>query len=212
LGRDKYEHEKPRILFNTSQILFCRPDWNSSYPYFDADFRNAVGEGQVWQFEVFNPSRSKSSIVFEGLEKIPTSYQIAVLNLTTMKMESIRESTRIEFQPASETTIFRLLVGYPSFVERQLDENVPATFALHQNYPNPFNPATTIKYDLPVACQVSLTIYSILGREVATVVDGWQEKGYKSFEWSAQSLSTGMYFYRLKAGEYTAVRKMVVLK
>jgi hypothetical protein len=127
-------------------------------------------------------------------------------------MESIRESTRIEFQPASETTIFRLLVGYPSFVERQLDENVPATFALHQNYPNPFNPATTIKYDLPVACQVSLTIYSILGREVATVVDGWQEKGYKSFEWSAQSLSTGMYFYRLKAGEYTAVRKMVVLK
>lgn len=88
----------------------------------------------------------------------------------------------------------------------------PQVFALIQNYPNPFNPVTLIKYDLPVDCQVKLEIYNILGRRVANLVDGQQKAGYKRATWNACDFASGIYFYRLKAGNFTSTRKMVLLR
>ena len=94
---------------------------------------------------------------------------------------------------------------------------LPREYALHENYPNPFNPVTKIQYDLPKDGRVRLTIYDLLGREVETIVDGVQEAGYKSIEWNAaggnrSNVSSGVYFYRLEAGNYRAVKKMMLLK
>ncbi|MFN0158455.1 MAG: T9SS type A sorting domain-containing protein, partial [Bacteroidota bacterium] len=89
---------------------------------------------------------------------------------------------------------------------------VPTDFALHQNYPNPFNPTTAISYDLPVALQVSLRVYDLLGKEVATLVDEIQDAGYKSVEFDASTLASGVYFYRLQTGEFISVKKMIVTK
>ncbi len=89
---------------------------------------------------------------------------------------------------------------------------LPAAFSLHQNYPNPFNPVTVISFDLPRASVVSLAIYDILGRQLESFDLGHLGAGNHSVEYSAASRTSGVYFYRLTAGEFSDVRKMILLK
>ena len=88
----------------------------------------------------------------------------------------------------------------------------PQRFVLYQNYPNPFNPSTTIRYELPKESIVSLKIYNLLGQEVATLVNESKQPGRYQVQWNAQGLSSGVYFYRLQAGEYVETRKLMLLK
>jgi len=92
------------------------------------------------------------------------------------------------------------------------DVLLPTEFTLSQNHPNPFNPITQIKYTLPRDCLVTLEIYNILGQKVATLIDGSQKAGYKTAKWDAGSLSSGIYFYRLQAGDFVQTRKMVLIR
>ncbi|MBN8569251.1 MAG: T9SS type A sorting domain-containing protein [Ignavibacteria bacterium] len=89
---------------------------------------------------------------------------------------------------------------------------VPSKFALMQNYPNPFNPSTIINYQLAINSFVSLKIYDISGREVKQLVNTIQPAGYYTVSFDAKNLSSGMYFNSLKAGEYSSVKKMVLVK
>ena len=112
------------------------------------------------------------------------------------------------------------LYGDPSLVrdgvsvgtETERPVELPKSFLLMLNYPNPFNATTEMRYALPKDCNVKLTIYNILGHKVATLVDGKEKAGYKTAMWDASSLSSGIYFYRLKAGDFVQTRKMVLLK
>jgi hypothetical protein len=89
---------------------------------------------------------------------------------------------------------------------------VPGVFALEQNYPNPFNPSTTINFTLAKATDVKLTIYNILGQQVRTLVDTRMSAGQQSVVFDASKLATGVYFYRLDAGSFSSVKKMLLLK
>ncbi|HTK82817.1 MAG TPA: T9SS type A sorting domain-containing protein, partial [Bacteroidota bacterium] len=89
---------------------------------------------------------------------------------------------------------------------------LPTTFALDQNFPNPFNPRTTITYELPKASYVTLKVYDVFGREVATLADGMEDAGYKSVNWDAVNLATGVYFYKLQAGDFIATKKLLLMK
>jgi photosystem II stability/assembly factor-like uncharacterized protein len=91
-------------------------------------------------------------------------------------------------------------------------EGVPAEFALEQNYPNPFNPATTVKFQIPNAEMVTMSIYNVAGQKVAELVNRQLEAGYYSVNFDASVLPSGMYIYRLNAGAYTSVKKMTLLK
>ena len=92
------------------------------------------------------------------------------------------------------------------------EPEIPTKFALYQNYPNPFNPSTTISYDLPERARVKLSVYNILGQEVATLVDGEQEPGRYGVKFDASGLPSGIYFYRLEAGKFVDVKKMILIK
>ncbi len=89
---------------------------------------------------------------------------------------------------------------------------IPEDYALAQNYPNPFNPATEIVFGLPEASRVELSVYNIRGQRVTTLVDGWMDAGVYTRSWSGADVASGVYFYRLRAGDYVESRKMVLLK
>jgi hypothetical protein len=90
--------------------------------------------------------------------------------------------------------------------------NVPNTFKLSQNYPNPFNPTTTINFNLAKASDVKLTVYNMLGQKVMTLVDSHMNAGQQHFVFDASKLTSGVYFYRLDAGSFSSVKKMMLLK
>ncbi|MBP8976205.1 MAG: T9SS type A sorting domain-containing protein, partial [Bacteroidetes bacterium] len=93
-----------------------------------------------------------------------------------------------------------------------MTENAPKEYALHQNYPNPFNPVTKISYEIPVKSQVTLKVYDMLGREVARLYDGEREAGRYEAEFNGMRFASGVYFYKLEAGSYTAVKKLLLVK
>lgn len=97
-------------------------------------------------------------------------------------------------------------------VNNETASELPVATELYQNYPNPFNPSTRISYTLKRASLVSLTVYNIQGEEVAKLVDGPQSQGTQSLVFDASSLSSGVYFYRLKAGSEVLTRKMLLIK
>ena len=98
-----------------------------------------------------------------------------------------------------------------------IDELLPAAFALHQNYPNPFNPVTTIRYDIPEQSNVRVDIYNVLGQKVAELVNKNHQPGFYTVNWDGtnmvgNALGSGMYFYRIDAENFTAVKKLLLVK
>ena len=91
-------------------------------------------------------------------------------------------------------------------------DEIPLTFELDQNYPNPFNPATTIEYTLPKASEVTLTIYNLLGQQVALLVDQSQAAGRYNVRFNASHLASGMYLYRLSTGDFVQTKAMLLIK
>jgi len=89
---------------------------------------------------------------------------------------------------------------------------IPSEFVLEQNYPNPFNPTTVISYQLPVTSHVTLKVYNVLGKEVATLVNGTKEAGSHTEQFNASHLSSGMYFFKLTTNQFSSTRKMVMMK
>jgi hypothetical protein len=104
------------------------------------------------------------------------------------------------------TATFDSPVGVPP------PEGIPSAFGLEQNYPNPFNPSTVIPYSLPHAARVMLKVFDANGREVATLVNGVQEAGTHDIRFTVSNLASGVYFYRLETPEFTATRKLLLLR
>jgi hypothetical protein len=96
--------------------------------------------------------------------------------------------------------------------EVNIDIMAPAVFALEQNYPNPFNPATSIKYSIPLDGIVSLVVFNILGEKVFTLVNQNMKAGKYEVKFDASHYASGIYFYRLDAGEYSSIKKMILMK
>jgi hypothetical protein len=107
-------------------------------------------------------------------------------------------------------TIYQVDVGTTTPTEA--DDTPPRAFALVDNFPNPFNARTIINYALPAAVDVTIEIYDILGRKVEMLLQGEQPAGYHQVVWDASDYPSGMYFYRIRAGEHAEIRKMVVVK
>ncbi|MEL1223141.1 MAG: DUF1565 domain-containing protein [Candidatus Neomarinimicrobiota bacterium] len=97
------------------------------------------------------------------------------------------------------------------------NNQLPEVFALHQNYPNPFNPVTNLSYDLPEDAMVNITIFDMMGKMVASLVNSQQSAGFKTLQWDATNqsgmpISAGLYIYTIQAGEFNQTRKMILLK
>lgn len=146
-------------------------------------------------------------------KSLPEGRFMSLLLSTRTKLEDEPLAMSVElFGPTGQ--FIRRIEKTFSFHWRSL---VPAEFALMQNYPNPFNPSTTIEYHLPVETDVSLVVYNLLGQAVASLADGKKSAGYYELQWDGRTnegrlVSSGVYMLRLKAGDFTATRRMIVLR
>jgi hypothetical protein len=122
------------------------------------------------------------------------------------------------FAPDGEVEDYQVEIRQPSTaVDEHLIGNVPGQFRLFPNFPNPFNPSTTIRFDLPKAGHVRLSIYNLLGQEIAVLVDEKRTEGVHAIRWDGRdgrnvSVSSGVYLYRLEASSYHGAGKLVLMK
>ncbi len=172
-------------------------------PQLSATYKPALepGSGEIARlvFEIVDPS-------VEAITLEPTNLENPTHFLTFVHVDRDADaSQRIQMvEPVFINTSISLSgVGEPE---------LPVTFALFQNYPNPFNPATQISFDLPQTSHVLLNVYNVLGQNVATLIDREMEAGNHVFEWDGSNQASGVYFYRLTTGDYTATKKMLMLK
>ncbi|MBN2572070.1 MAG: T9SS type A sorting domain-containing protein, partial [Ignavibacteriales bacterium] len=103
-------------------------------------------------------------------------------------------------------------VTYTSFTNIQDDNLFPNKFSLSQNYPNPFNPSTIISYQLPIISRVTIKIFNVTGQEILTLLDEEKSPGVYNIDFNASQLSSGVYIYQMKAGEFTQSQKMILIK
>lgn len=155
-----------------------------------------------------------TNVVVDSLDKGDTSLVIEKMLGTTL-LPQTKYFWRIEAWNTSTASAYSAVWSFitPTLTAIQnRGGGLPKTFALMQNYPNPFNPTTIIKYDLPSAQFVMLNVYNVLGQRVASLVDGRQSAGYYEVNFNADRYASGVYFYVLRAGHFTATHKMMLLK
>jgi len=99
-----------------------------------------------------------------------------------------------------------------SYIKNNNNNKIPSDYKLSQNYPNPFNPSTNIKFEIPKSSFVNLVVYDMLGREIAKLVNEKLNVGIYSVDWNGSNFSSGMYFYKLTSGDFSEVKKMVLIK
>ena len=131
-----------------------------------------------------------------------------VSNLEKWIVQSVRAN------PTGRPVVAQMIGNdIPSLVRsaKQL-EQLPTVYSLGQNYPNPFNPTTTIGYVLQEKSNAKLTILNTIGEEMAVLVNEEQDKGYHKVEFDGMNLTSGVYFYRLQAGNYVETKKMLLLR
>ena len=180
---------------NGDPNLICTGDnpkspWLAWGPYLWADGLNPRSDGLTWDIDDFVESDRTHPSTASGRKKV------ADLLLNFVKTD---QTARNWFIKSESTDI--------SFFE-----NLPDNFELFNNYPNPFNPVTNIQYQLSTPAYVSLKVYDLLGRETVILVNSYQPAGKFLTNFNGDKLSSGTYVYVLKAGNYTGIKKMILLK
>lgn len=151
-------------------------------------------DGTTWSVA---GSSNSDSFTDTGLADGTYSYRVMAVDAT---IPSSAYSNVASATVTTEVTGFESLSG------------TPVEYALHQNYPNPFNPSTNIRFALPSAANVHVAVYNLIGQEIAELVSGQLSAGYHEVEWDASNVNSGIYFYKIQAGDFTEIKKMILMK
>ncbi len=194
---------------------FSHSGWNPFFGKFNSDLR-APASSLAWTFSVETSSGDTGAVTLSwDVEKIAASVPPNVSLLMTDNLRAtdipidMRKSGSYTFAPILWAGRFSINATVTGVSDLPV---VPLTTSLGQNYPNPFNPTTIINYQLPMTNYVTLKVYNILGQEVATLVNEQKSPGTYDVNFDASRFSSGVYYYRLQAGSFTDVKKMVVEK
>ena len=181
--------------------------WYQGQKVFETGFKSA---GVAASLDGVHWTRHTSNPVFTCT---PGSWDASFAEFTTIVLR--RDTLHAWYDGTSGSTPFRIghatwpRVGVTDDVEKG---NLPNVFVLAQNYPNPFNPTTVVSFQLPVASDVRLVAYDLLGREVTVLLDEKKAPGSFEVKFDAAGLPSGVYFYRMTAGACVLTRKMIVIK
>ena len=155
-------------------------------------------------------------------QALPAGLSVQLLDLNTLTIVDMVSSDYLVLGHLDSRydRQLKIISGDPAAVSLAVDDilsQVPEELSIQGNYPNPFNPVTTIRFGLPEPRQVSLTVMNMLGQEVITLVNGWQDLGYHEVHWlgldrSGVPVASGVYFAVLRDGNLVRVEKMMLLK
>jgi|GEM_PF-2613360 len=190
-----------------------RPDLNLILGNnFAKDIRGPITEDGYEEYFIKLSSSEPLALITWNLDAISSELEIGIDVNENGIYEDMRklESVTVENGKGFSVRIGNNVVG-------TLSDLIPQDYAIDQNYPNPFNPNTIISYAIPQAGHVKLEIYDLTGRRVCTLINQHQTAGYKSIVWNGRNefgdaASTGIYFYRIIAGDFTQTKKMVFMK
>jgi hypothetical protein len=161
------------------------------------EVKSKVGTQTRWSVQTQNLSSNTGALIHNKATN--QSFVVTGDEETVIKMT----------EPLSS---YDLYVGDIWYLMEMKESFIPKDFQLSQNYPNPFNPVTNIRYSVPERADVRLEIFDVLGRKVQTLVDKKQAAGWHVVNWDASSLASGMYLYRLTAGDHVFIKKMTLIK
>ena len=219
-GLDMYD--SPSIP-HLKQNLKIAMDLNGNNQFnYSKDIRNDENFNGVWNFQISDNKRSNSiSLKGELNGVIPQDLILALVDIP--KRRTIYDFTMIEYQINKKSNVpyeLKLIAGdedFVSFTVEQLLNNIPTEFSLGQNYPNPFNPITTINYSLPERSDINISVYNVVGQEIAVLLNMQKEHGYHSTSWNGidrygKPVSSGVYFARMTTKNFSQTKKMLLLK
>ncbi len=177
------------------------------------DIREGGKDGYVWDFELRTGDKRIPVDLAIG-NASSAGKRVFLFDLETRMAYDVLRDQAVRVNSGDGTKAFRLVIGDLAFIEENSDgiDAVPKAVVLHQNYPNPFNPETIIRFTLPEASPVHLTVHDILGREIRTLISRTMDAGYHEEYFNAAGLSAGVYIVRLETGTVTTARKIVLLK
>ena len=172
-----------------------RPDLYGAYIYGD------YGSGRIWELQYANGQVLLDSL----MTQLPSL-------ISSFGVDRNNELYIVTYSGSSNTGIYRFGDSSTLGAPAEPPPGLPAHCALMQNYPNPFNPFTTIDFFLPDQRRVVLTVVDVIGRTIATLANGPMPAGIHEVQFDGSGLSSGMYFYRLRAGDFVATRKLLLLR
>ena len=174
--------------------------------------------GVTISWETATETNNKGFRLERGINKsAPAEIAFIPGNGTTASQSSYTFADRVKLN-GGDVAVYRLVQvdfdGTETFGKETevRNDDVPLRFSLMQNFPNPFNPTTVINYELPFSGNVSLRIYDVTGREVATLVNETQQAGRYSVDFNGRDLATGVYYCKISAGSFVSVKKMILVK
>ena len=204
-----------KVFAGTSNALYLSTDAGSTW----SCVTTSVGYVHVNGL-VIDPTNSNNVFVATSYNGVllstngGTTWRTFNENLTNVNVESIEyDAANMVLYAGTQTGgVFRRnLATAPTSVNETV-ATIPGEYALHDAYPNPFNPSTTITFGLPKNCFVRLSVFSLLGERVAVLVSQELQAGYYRTMWNAADMPTGVYIYRLEAGEFVESKKLTLLK
>lgn len=219
--RDPQDRPEPPVIGNYVSVNFPHPEWRAVSKKYCTDFRPPFPDSEIWTFEVRTNIRDKIDLTFTGLESVPPEFDVWLVDDHLGIVRNLRPQPHYAVAGAGEAPQqLQLLVGTPEAVAERLSlaHRNPASFVLEQNFPNPFNPVTTIRFSLPQTERVTVTIYNLLGKEVATLLqDEVLTAGPHITIWNGRNdagrgVASGIYLYRVRAGRTLHTRKMALVR
>ncbi len=209
-GPDNYDFSEPPAAPDAPRLGFRIPGENNRLRR--TDYRPPLTDGAVWKIDISGALGRTIKIV--GLENIPDNLEAWMVTNDGRKYDLSAEAA---INIPDKVLSAKLIIGSRSYTLDEIASLLPEKFALEQNYPNPFNPQTSIRFGLPKSGFTTLEIYNVLGQKVKTLIEKELPAGYYTVIWngndkSGKESASGVYFYRLKSGDKSAYKKMLLIK
>ena len=215
-GDDALDLHQPIRIADQIAVVFKNEKAGDPQDWLTADIRQPSATGHTWEFTcLMSPDDEVLSLEFDGIQSIPQSYDVFLVESGSNTAYNLRQHNRLSFATRGlREKRFTLITGTPEFLGSQTTgtEFYPSQYELLQNFPNPFNAVTQIVYTLPQAAHVELSLFNATGQLVARLVNEPQESGTHAVVWNAEEAGSGVYLIRLAAGGFTRTKKCILLQ